>query len=103
MNKGDERAYHKAPPSLGDALAVGWVWLCRRWNLLWLVPDLLIFLAAVILAGAYLPQVVELTAEYGTEEWMQSTVRAIATGVLSVTFVLTWWKGSVWLCGHNWH
>ncbi|KKU47927.1 MAG: Lytic transglycosylase, catalytic [Parcubacteria group bacterium GW2011_GWA2_46_9] len=102
MKKEEKYACRKVSPSLRDALAVGWAWLRQRWNLLWLIPDLVLFGGAIILASAYLPKAIELAAESGSEEWMRRIIQVLATGILSVTLALTWWKGSVWLCRYNW-
>ena len=102
MKKEGKNACHTVSPSLRDALAVGWAWLRQRWNLLWLIPDLVLFGGAIILASAYFPKAVGLAAESGSEEWTRRTIQALATGILSVTLALTWWKGSFWLCRYNW-
>ena len=59
-----DKARKKTTPSLFDVVSVGAAWIRRRWNLFWLVPDLVFLLVIIVMTSAYLPALVNFIAGY---------------------------------------
>lgn len=98
----DGKLERRLSPSLFDVASVCWAWMRCRWNLLWLIPDVALFSAVIVLMAAYLPKTAGLVAGAGHEEWIRRITSAATTGILSAALVFAFWHGLKRLWRYGW-